>query len=263
MQVGGKTYQIELRYKRLYKPYTMHLLKFSHDRYTGTDTAKNFASRVRLVDPSRNFDREILVWMNHPLRYHGETIYQAGFNPQTDKMTILQVVKNPGWLMPYVACIIGALGLLVHFGIKLTDFIRRKTKTMAAEESVLVQAPPPQKRNGKKEYVLLPRPLWMRGTFLAPAGILAVTLIYAIGAIMRNVPPSQPFDLESFGKLPVNFEGRTQPMDSLARNSMRIMNGSETLYINKEPQPPIKILADIIAHAPVGAGENQATASDD
>jgi ABC-type transport system involved in cytochrome c biogenesis permease subunit len=88
-------------------------------------------------------------------------------------------------------------------------------------------------------------------------------LIYFIGAIIRNAPPSQPYDLEAFAKLPVNFEGRTQPMDSLARNSLRIMNGSETVYINKEPQQPIKILADIIAHAPIAEGENQPAASDD
>jgi ABC-type transport system involved in cytochrome c biogenesis permease subunit len=264
VQVAGKTYQLELRYKRLYKPYTMHLLKFSHDRYTGTDKAKNFASRVRLVDPSRNFDREILIWMNHPLRYHGETIYQAGFDPRTDKMTILQLVKNPGWLMPYVACIIGGLGLILHFGIKLTDFIRRKTKSLrVVQEPVPLNQPPPSRKNGKQEYVLLPRPLWMRGTFLAPAATLALMLIYFIGAIMRNAPPSSPYDLAAFAKLPVNFEGRTQPMDSLARNSLRIMNGSETVYINKEPQAPIKILADIIAHVQEGDEEHRQTISDD
>jgi len=262
LEAGGKTYQIELRYKRLYKPYTMHLIHFAHDRYTGTDVPKNYSSRVRLVDPANHFDREILIWMNHPLRYRGETFYQADFR-NNDQTTVLQVVRNPGWLMPYVACIIGALGLMVHFGIKLSVFIRRKMKSLAAKEQpALVNVPGP-KRNGKQEYVLLPRPFWMRGNFLAPAGILLVMLFYAIGAIMMNAPPSQPFDLAAFGRLPVSFEGRTQPLDSLARNSMRIMNGSETLYIDKEPQAPIKVLADILSHAPADNSENPRTKSDD
>jgi len=95
----GKKYQIELRFKRLYKPYTIHLIKFSFDRYTGTKTPRNYSSRVRFVDPTNNFDREILIWMNHPLRYRGETFYQAGFQPN-EKTTILQVVKIPAGSCP-------------------------------------------------------------------------------------------------------------------------------------------------------------------
>jgi ABC-type transport system involved in cytochrome c biogenesis permease subunit len=246
VQLAGKTYLLELRFNRLYKPYSVHLIDFAHDRYTGTDVPKNYSSRVRFIDPTHDYNREILIWMNHPFRYRGETFYQADFR-NNDQTTVLQVVNNPGWLMPYFACIIGAIGLIVHFGIKLTDFIRRKFKAMAAEESVLVQVPP-QRKNGKNEYVLLPRPLLMRATFLLPAAIVGIMLIYFASAIMRNAAPTEPFDLQAFGKLPISFEGRTQPLDSLARNSLRIMSGSETIYINKESQPPIKMLADILTH---------------
>src|SRR5262249_39743554 len=46
VDVNGKAYQIELRYRRYYKPYQVTLLKFSHDVYPGTDIARNFSSRV-------------------------------------------------------------------------------------------------------------------------------------------------------------------------------------------------------------------------
>ena len=124
----------------------MRLIHFAFDRYTGTNTAKNFSSLVRLVDPANNVDREVKIWMNHPLRYRGETFYQAGFQPD-EKTTILQVVKNPGWIMPYVACIIGALGMMIHFGIKLSEFIRKKSKARAAEVQSLLEVPA-QKKNG-------------------------------------------------------------------------------------------------------------------
>jgi ResB-like family len=120
----GKTYDVSLRFQRSYKPYTFHLLKFTHDIYPGTDIPKDFSSRVRLVDPSRGEDREVLIYMNSPLRYHGETFYQSGFLPG-DKGTILQVVRNPGWLMPYFSCGLVVLGMLVHFGLHLVTFIRR------------------------------------------------------------------------------------------------------------------------------------------
>ena len=64
--------------------------------------------------------------MNHPLRHAGETFYQSGFLPN-DQGTILQVVRNPGWLLPYISCILVAGGMLIHFGIHLTGFLRRRS----------------------------------------------------------------------------------------------------------------------------------------
>ena len=118
----NKTYRVELRHRRVYKPYSVKLLDFKHDVYLGTDTPKNFSSRIQLVDPSHNENREVLIYMNNPLRYQGETFYQASFK-QGDGGTVLQVVRNPGWLLPYVACAMGALGLLIHFGAQLLRFV--------------------------------------------------------------------------------------------------------------------------------------------
>jgi hypothetical protein len=127
---GGRTWQIAMRTARYYKPYSITLQKFTHERYAGTDIPKNFASKVTLIDPERSVSRDVLIYMNHPLRYRGETFYQAGFQ-QDDRATILQVVHNPSFLAPYVACVIVAAGLLVQFGIHLVGFARkRRTATV-------------------------------------------------------------------------------------------------------------------------------------
>lgn len=127
VQVGNSRYDLELRFKREYKPYTLELLDFAHDRYTGTEVAKNFSSRVRLVDPEHGEDREVLIYMNHPLRYRGETFYQSAFK-NNDQTTILQVVRNPGWTVPYLACLIGGLGMCIHFGLNLRGFLRKRSR---------------------------------------------------------------------------------------------------------------------------------------
>jgi hypothetical protein len=124
-QAGGKNYQIVLRPKRFYKPFAIQLVQFSHERYAGTDIPKNFSSRIRLLDPSRHEDRETLIYMNHPLRYQGMTFYQSGFD-NNDTTTILQVVKNPSWLLPYISCALIALGMVLQFGMHLTSFVRRR-----------------------------------------------------------------------------------------------------------------------------------------
>jgi len=122
---GGRTWMIAMRTARYYKPYSVTLQKFTHERYAGTEIPKNFASKVTLIDPERSVNRDVLIYMNHPLRYRGETYYQAGFQ-QDDRATILQVVHNPSFLAPYVACVIVAVGLLVQFGIHLVGFARKR-----------------------------------------------------------------------------------------------------------------------------------------
>ncbi len=131
-EFGGHAYKLALRFARHYKPFSLTLLKFSHDRYAGTDIPKNFSSRIRLTTPDGRDDREVLIYMNNPLRYAGLTFYQAGFE-NNDRTTILQVVRNPSWLMPYIACSIMTLGLCIQFGIHLVGFVaKRRTASPAA-----------------------------------------------------------------------------------------------------------------------------------
>jgi len=125
VSVHGKRYDVELRYKRSYTPFSLHLHKFTHEVFLGTETPKNFASTVQLVDPERKEDRKTTISMNAPLRYAGETFYQSGFFPD-DSGTVLQVVNNPGALMPYLSCVMVALGMIIHFGLHLVKFLQRR-----------------------------------------------------------------------------------------------------------------------------------------
>jgi hypothetical protein len=123
-----RTYQIALRPTRYYKPFTIQLLDFKHDIYRGTDIPKNFSSRVRMVDPDKNEDREVDIYMNNPLRYSGETFYQAGFDDVDPHVTILQVVRNPSWLTPYFSCVLVGVGLIVQFCTSLFGFAFKRRK---------------------------------------------------------------------------------------------------------------------------------------
>ncbi len=123
---GGRTYTIALRSTRAYKPFALTLLKFSHDRFAGTDLPKFFSSRIRLNTPNGVDDREVLIYMNNPLRYAGLTFYQASFEPGRDDVTVLQVVRNPSWLIPYIACSLMTLGLTWQFCIHLFAFIGKR-----------------------------------------------------------------------------------------------------------------------------------------
>jgi len=124
---NNRSYNLIMRQRRYYKQFALTLLHFAHDRYAGTDIPKNFSSRVRLTDMERGENREVLISMNDPLRYRGFTFYQAGFD-KNDKTTILQVVKNPAMLLPYIACALVALGLVTQFSMHLFGFVKKRNR---------------------------------------------------------------------------------------------------------------------------------------
>ena len=123
--VDGRTYTLSMRLLRQYLPYAFTLKQFRHDVYPGTDIPKNFSSLVQVANPARSESREVLIYMNQPLRYEGKTFYQASFG-KNDTLSVLSVVENPGWLLPYVSCVLVSLGLLVHFTIVLRRSIQRR-----------------------------------------------------------------------------------------------------------------------------------------
>jgi hypothetical protein len=122
---NGRRYEMSLRPLRYYKTFSLHLVEFRHDKYPGTDIPKNFSSRVRLQEPRTGEDREVLIRMNTPLRYRGETFYQASFDPD-DQGSVLQVVRNPSWLTPYFSCVLVAAGLVVQFSAHLSRFAAKR-----------------------------------------------------------------------------------------------------------------------------------------
>lgn len=122
---AGLDWRIGLRPQRYYRPFTLTLRSVTHDVYPGTDIPKNFASRLQLRTPDGHEDREVLIFMNNPLRFAGLTFYQQTMDSESNTSG-LQVVRNPGWIMPYVACVLMALGLVLQFGTHLLGFIRRR-----------------------------------------------------------------------------------------------------------------------------------------
>jgi hypothetical protein len=134
IEVAGKPYTFTLRPTRVYHPFSLTLLKATHTTYPGTDIPKDFRSRVR-IDNSQTGEkgREVEISMNHPLRYGGFTYYQyqmdagqmalqAGRAPSS----VLQVVRNPSWLTPYIGCGMVSVGLLVQFLYHLIGFVTKR-----------------------------------------------------------------------------------------------------------------------------------------
>jgi ABC-type transport system involved in cytochrome c biogenesis permease subunit len=238
---------VALRFKRDYKPYSMHLIDGRFDKYMGTDKPSNYSSDLRLVDTSRNVDRKVHIWMNNPLRYGGETFYQSQMevDPATGReFTGLSVVANAGWMIPYVACMIVATGLLAHFSIVLTRFLKRR----AVIDSTAVPPPVPGRRSKPTSQPS------STGSWALPVAVFGLALLFIFSVVRPTRFADDQLNLDAFGKLPVMYEGRMKPFDTLARNSLRVISDSETYTDeNDKRQPAVKWLLDVIADPPEAA----------
>lgn len=125
VELEGKVWTIQLRPARYYKPYSLTLVDFSHTVYPGSQIPKDFSSHVTLDDPTIGDRRPVRIYMNHPLRHQGDTYYQSSFMQQGTG-TVLQVVRNPGFAAPYIACGVISAGLIWQFMAHLIQFITRR-----------------------------------------------------------------------------------------------------------------------------------------
>ena len=129
--VDGREYELYFRNRRepavseSGAPYAVTLLDFVHERYEGTQTPKDFSSEIRLVNEGDGIDRELRIWMNNPLRYARKTFYQSGYLPD-DGGTVLQVVRNDSWMIPYLSCMIVFIGMAAQFGLSLKRMRKRE-----------------------------------------------------------------------------------------------------------------------------------------
>jgi len=221
VEVGKRPYGLSLRFARTYLPYSIELIDFSHDTFTGTSIARNFSSDVRIVDPGRGTDRETRIWMNNPLRYAGRTFYQASYKPDGSG-TVLQVVRNPAWTLPYIACALVSLGMAYHFGAALTSFLTRQ-----GERSRRAASPRAPKRA---------RWAW---------AVVALGALLPLTAALRPAPESA-FDLRAFGQIPVSAGGRLKPLDTAARSMLLAAGGRQSAETEEGSLSATAYLLDLI-----------------
>lgn len=243
--VDGKTYDIALRFRRIYNDFTITLNDFQKNDYKGTNTVKDYSAYITLNDPGRKTTFDNRIWMNNPMRYAGKTFYQSSYGPD-QKSTVLQVVDNAGWMTPYVACMVVVVGLIFHFGQTLLRFLHRRARdvsgagllTNPSDESAINHLG--HSRN------------WLNITSWSVTAVilLGVGTAFAMVAMPRSPQPGQ-MDLAGFGDLPMWYKGRSQPLDTFARNSLMQLSDRQTFKLkegDKKSQPAIRWLLDLMAN---------------
>ena len=114
----GRTLTLAVRKTQRELPFTVTLLAFDKFTYPGSDTAREYQSRVE-IDEGGGFVWQALIRMNEPLRVMGYTLYQSSFLERSgEQISVLAVVKNKGRVFPYVASFVIGFGILWHLRVR-------------------------------------------------------------------------------------------------------------------------------------------------
>ena len=250
--VDGAPVRASLRFAREYLPYTVRLKDVTATFYPGTATPKEYRSDLRIAAADGGtFD--YFTWMNNPLRYAGRTFYQSGYSPASasrPESSTLQVVTNTGWMVPYLACMILAIGMAAQFGMSLLRFLARRAP-VPVDANREVAAPDPDEEPGGRWGWVFP---------------LAVVLIFGGYAVSKWRPPAPAtngdrsgFDLAAFERIPVLHGGRFKPIGTLGRNALKTLTGNKQTFpagtpyrlfglIDRTPkEPAARWLLDVLA----------------
>ncbi len=97
-----------------------------------------------------------------------------------------------------------------------------------------------------------PTPKLGKGSWIVAAIVALLAAAWFGSSLVRSPAPYEGFDLNTFGKLPVSYGGRYKPIDTVARNSLLILNRREKLVLDAEPVGTLTAIWRRVARQPNG-----------
>ncbi|MCA8952674.1 MAG: cytochrome c biogenesis protein ResB [Planctomycetes bacterium] len=141
-EVGSTRYALDLRRVMRELPFQVQLKEFRKTDHPGTLTPADYRSFVTVFEAGKP-PQDVQIYMNTPLRREGFVLYQTGWGPQDGRgapdftrgppwYSVFEAAENPSDKWPEYACYVIALGLVVHFLMKLTRFLKSSTREALA-----------------------------------------------------------------------------------------------------------------------------------
>lgn len=232
IEAASKTYEIGLQFRRNYKDYTVTLDDVVLEEYTNTAIPKDYSSYITIKDLEGNVLQEGRVWMNSPLRFRGETFYQSSYIPRERssygvEQTVLQVVTNAGWLIPYVSCVLVGLGMLFHFGGTFARFAMRYERGAIAIPTVVDERDTTKLvmgNSGLAKVKVTAKAKSNRTAWIAGGVSSFLLLAYCYSIFLPPKTDREKVDYDAIGKLTVNYGGRVKPLSSAGSEILQILS---------------------------------------
>lgn len=205
--VGGKQFKVSWAPKVVKLPFSIYLKKFILSRYPGSNSPSGYASSVVVKDKDKTMDYKI--YMNHVLDFGGYRFFQSSYDID-EKGTILSVNKDPGKIPTYIGYFLLSIGLILNIFNKHSRF-RTILKLLNNTNALILVA------------------------FLSLFGS-------SLRADDQNVSKTHA---DKFLDVVVQgFDGRMIPFDTIARELMDKIHGSESFNGLSATQTILSIMSD-------------------
>jgi cytochrome c-type biogenesis protein CcsB len=174
-------------------PFSVKLDDFVLETYPGTMRPSGFRSVVQVTDLDTGKTFPAQIWMNHPLSHRGFTLFQSSYQQEAAReATVLSVSKDPGEIIAFAGYVLVVLGMIIVLFTRIGQ-----TRERAALERKA-----------------------------SAAGRAAGAVALALLAGSASAAPSNPVD--AMRRIPVQHDGRTMPLDTLAREAVWKITGQNS-----------------------------------
>lgn len=121
----NKTVSINLKREDYKVPFSLKLIDVRRELHPNSNIASSYSSKVFFKD--KGLEREAVISMNKPIRSGEYTVYQARYGIDLDgnEFSVLAVVKNLNYQLPYWATFLINFGLLLHFIIAFFNYKKK------------------------------------------------------------------------------------------------------------------------------------------
>jgi len=134
IECGDRRFSLALTRERWEVPFAIHLDDFRAKYYPGTKKAESYESDIRVIHEGGRESKHHIS-MNNPLRDSGYVAFQTNYDqespPGQEKYSVFTVVKNRSDQWPLYSLIVCTIGLVIHFLVKLSGFLRRSAAAVA------------------------------------------------------------------------------------------------------------------------------------
>ncbi len=197
-------------------PFKVQLDAFEIDYYPGTRRPAQFRSRVQVIDEEMGRTFPAVIEMNHELSYRGFNFYQSSYRQEEGReMTVLSVSRDRAQIVVFTGYVLLILGMTVVFFTRLQTIRRLR-------ESGLEPPDPDQPKASS--------PFKMVGLFLLASLMTGTTLVAQ--DLAGGLPDART--THQLRDLPVQHDGRTMPLDTLAREATWKVTG-ERVWQETDP----------------------------
>jgi ABC-type transport system involved in cytochrome c biogenesis permease subunit len=180
-------------------PFAVHLDDFQIDTYPGTNRPAMYRSKVEVTDNVSGTAFTFDIEMNKELSYRGWSLFQSSYQRAEGRdMTVLSVSRDPGQPIVFVGYVLLVVGMCVVLATRISQF-----------RSSSLPAPLRELSGG--------------GAGARRGAALGLMLLAVVAA------GAQPAQADSWlAGLPVQYDGRTMPLDTLARENVWKITGRTT-----------------------------------